>query len=124
MGKEVRSPRLFSGISWGVTILIVIALLGFGLWHIFPFSVSAAAPQVAPTAEKSPTAPVLLSPTAAVDDFQALVRHVWLKTDINSTTTYTISQYTVQPGDALFSIAKQLNLTGNPVLGQQRYSKR
>ncbi len=44
MGKSPRSPRLFNGISWGVTILIVFALLGFGFWRLFPPSVSAAAP--------------------------------------------------------------------------------
>jgi murein DD-endopeptidase MepM/ murein hydrolase activator NlpD len=35
---------------------------------------------------------------------------VWLKTDITSKTTYTVSDYTVQPGDALFSIAAQFSI--------------
>ena len=118
MGKEERSPRLFNGISWGVTILIVCALLGFGIWRVFPPSVSAAAPVATPTGEKSasalPNATTTTAPSGT--DSQAIVRQVWLKTDITSKTTYTASEYTVQPGDALFSIAKQFNIKPETLL--------
>jgi murein DD-endopeptidase MepM/ murein hydrolase activator NlpD len=114
MGKTAGSPRLFTGISWGVTILIVISLLGFGIWHVFTPSVSAAFPEATPTGERALTA--LSTASVPAGDSPALVRQVWLKTDITSKTTYTISEYTVQRGDALFSIAKQFNIKPETLL--------
>jgi murein DD-endopeptidase MepM/ murein hydrolase activator NlpD len=120
MGKSTRSPRLFNGIAWGVTILIVFGLLGFGYWRLFPSSVSAAAPEATPTGEKTPTfLPSVSIPTPSMD-LQALVRQVWLKTDITSKTTYTVTEYTVQPGDALFSIAKQFKIKPETLLWANR----
>jgi murein DD-endopeptidase MepM/ murein hydrolase activator NlpD len=110
MGKGSRSPRLFTGISWGVTILIVFSLLGFGFWHLYPRSVSAAPPQTTPTAETSLAVPTVTLGAAPAAVSQALIRQVWLKTDITSKINYTVTLYTVQPGDALFSVAKQFNL--------------
>jgi murein DD-endopeptidase MepM/ murein hydrolase activator NlpD len=115
MGKNSRSPRLFNGISWGVTILIVFALLGFGYWRLFPPTVSAAVPEATPTGAKSPTVIPNLT-TFSAGATPAIVRQVWLKTDITSKTTYTIGEYTVQRGDALFSIAKQFNLKPETLL--------
>ncbi len=109
------SPRLFNGISWGVTILIVFSLLGFGYVKVFTPSVTAAAPAVpTPTTGKALAAalPAAVSSAAA----QAIVRQVWLKTDITSKTTYTVSEYTVQSGDALFSIAKQFDIKPETLL--------
>ena len=116
MGKISRSPRLFYGISWGVTILIVFGMLGFGFWRLFSPSVSAAAPEATPTREKSPTVFPVPTITASAADLQALVRQVWLKTDISSSTTYTVGEYTVQSGDALFSIAKQFKIKPETLL--------
>ncbi len=116
MGKISKSPRLFSGISWGVTILIVCALLGFGYWRLFPPSVSAAEPVAAPTAEKSTTILPNTNTSAPSGEQPAIVRQVWLKTDITSKTTYSIGEYTVQRGDALFSIAKQFNIKPETLL--------
>lgn len=115
MGKNLeQSPRLFSGISWGVTILIVAGVLGFGYLQLFPRPVSAAVQVATPTVEKTPLS--LPAAVAANTSEKAIVRQVWLKTDITSKTTYTISEYTVQPGDALFSIAKQFKLKPETVL--------
>ena len=116
MGKISKSPRLFSGISWGVTILIVCALLGFGYWRLFPPRVSAAAPAATPSAEKNTNILPKVTTTAPGSGLPAIVRQVWLKTDITSKTTYTISEYTVQRGDALFSIAKQFNIKPETLL--------
>jgi murein DD-endopeptidase MepM/ murein hydrolase activator NlpD len=121
MSKLSKSPRLFSGISWGVTILIVCALLGFGYWRLFPPQVSAAAPAATPSAEKNTT--VLPNPSTTTvpgGDTPAIVRQVWLKTDITSKTTYTVGEYTVQRGDALFSIAKQFNIKPETLLWANR----
>jgi len=115
MGKSSGSPRLFTGISWGVTFLVVIALLGFGLWHVF-FTppVSAALPVATPTEANAPASPSNAS--ASASDEAAIIRQVWLKTDITSKTSYTVSEYTVQRGDALFSIAKQFNIKPETLL--------
>ena len=115
MGKNLtKSPRLFSGISWGVTILIVLGLLGFGYLQLYPRPVSAAVPAATPTVEKTPFSPPAAVAVKASE--QAIVRQVWLKTDITSKTTYTVSDYTVQSGDALFSIAKQFNIKPETLL--------
>ena len=117
MGRKTGSPRLFTGISWGVTILIVVGLLGFGFWHVFPLSASAAAPQATPKGGTVPAAfSTPIAPNASNNDLGAIVRQVWLKTDITSKTTYTVSEYTVQPGDALFSIAAQYKIKPETLL--------
>jgi murein DD-endopeptidase MepM/ murein hydrolase activator NlpD len=114
MGKLSSSPRLFNGISWGVTILIVFSLLGYGLWHVLTPEVSAPILAVTPTAEKTQT--TYPAASASTSNSAAIVRQVWLKTDITSKTTYTVGEYTVQSGDALFSIAKQYNIKPETLL--------
>ncbi len=42
MSKFTGSPRLFNGIAWGVTLLVVVGMLGFAYWKIIPQQVSAA----------------------------------------------------------------------------------
>ena len=120
MGKKTGSPRLFTGISWGVTILIVIGLLGFGFWRIYPLAVSAAAPAAplaTPAGQKlGTTFATEIAPAASSINADAIVRQVRLKTDITSNTTYTVSEYTVQPGDALFSIAAQFKIKPETLL--------
>jgi murein DD-endopeptidase MepM/ murein hydrolase activator NlpD len=117
MGKQPGTPRLFNGISWGVTLLIVIGLLGYGSWRILPHSLFAQIPQATPMETKA-TATGAAQPTAnnPSGSLPALIRGVRLKTDITSKTTYTVSEYTVQPGDALFSIAKQFNIKPETLL--------
>jgi murein DD-endopeptidase MepM/ murein hydrolase activator NlpD len=121
MGKKTGSPRLFTGISWGITILLVASLLGFGFWRIYPsLSVSAAAPttrQATPTGMKAQAAfSTEAAPGTPDATLDAIVRQVWLKTDITSKTTYTVSDYTVQAGDALFSIAAQYKIKPETLL--------
>ncbi|MGD0750707.1 MAG: M23 family metallopeptidase [Anaerolineales bacterium] len=121
MVKKTGSPRLFTGISWGVTILIVAGLLGFGFWRFYPsLSVSAAAQAAQSATPTGRTALAAFSteiaPGTASTNQDAIVRKVWLKTSITSKTTYTISDYTVQPGDALFSIAAQFNIKPETLL--------
>jgi murein DD-endopeptidase MepM/ murein hydrolase activator NlpD len=113
IGKILKSPRLFMGVSWGVTALVVVLLFGFALWRVFPRPVSAA-PESTPTEEGIPTS--LPATTSLGTEAQAIVRHVALKTDISQRLNYDVVTYTVQRGDALFSIAKQLSIKPETLL--------
>ena len=114
MGKMSKSPRLFNGISWGITALVVISLLGFTFWKIVPPPVSAA---LVPSPTKvAGTAGSLPETTSSESGPQAIVRQVALKTAIDQTVSYNISSYTVLSGDALFSIAKAFNIKPETLL--------
>jgi len=79
MGKKNGSPRLFTGISWGVTILIVAGLLGFGFLRVLSsLSVSAApqsARQATPTGKSRAGAfSTRIAPANANANLDAIVR--------------------------------------------------
>jgi murein DD-endopeptidase MepM/ murein hydrolase activator NlpD len=115
IGRLIRSPRFFSGISWGVTLVLVASLVGFAFWKLTPQQVSAApAPTPLPTEEGvSASLPALPGLNSGE---QAIVRYVTLNTAIDPSVTYKASQYIVQRGDALFSIAKQFNIKPESLL--------
>jgi murein DD-endopeptidase MepM/ murein hydrolase activator NlpD len=115
MGKLAKSPRLFNGISWGITVLVVAALMGFTFWKIVPQKVSAApVPSQTPTTEGAPTA--LPVPAGLDTSAQAIVRFIELKTEISSSTNYKIIEYTVARGDSVFSIAKSHDIKPETLL--------
>ena len=106
--KNTRSSRLFTGISWGVTGLIVIALLGVAFQRFVPAPLAEPTPIPVPTSES-----VLNSLPAMVNtagSAQALVLHLALKTVIDTTVNYKITKYTVQRGDSIFGIADKFKL--------------
>ncbi len=110
MGKSAKSPRLFTGISWGVTALVVIGLLGSTFWKLAPQRASATPdPTQVPT--EAGTIASLPAETSSVTSAQAIVRQIVLKTEISSSTNYNVIKYTVVSGDAIFSIAKGYNIT-------------
>ncbi|MBE3067623.1 MAG: peptidoglycan DD-metalloendopeptidase family protein [Chloroflexi bacterium] len=112
-GKLARSPRLFNGISWGVTALVVAVLLSFTFWKIVPQQVSTA-PEPTPTEEGAPAS---LPTTIGLDaGAQAIVRHIVLKTEISSSTNYSIGEYAVARGDSVFGIAKAHNIKPETLL--------
>ncbi len=116
MSKFSRSPRLFNGIAWGATLLVVAGLLGFAFWKVFPQHASAA-PELEPTSS-SAGVPVLLPTTISMDpaSINAIVRQIVLKTDISSSTNYTAVEYTVVSGDSVFGIAKAHNIKPETLL--------
>jgi murein DD-endopeptidase MepM/ murein hydrolase activator NlpD len=113
--KIWENPALFKGISWGITALIVLGLLGASLATVLPTAArvpSALATKAADASANAPL-PALIGPTAGA---QAIVRQVTLKTDISTKITYNVIEYTVQRGDSVFSIAKQANIKPETVL--------
>jgi murein DD-endopeptidase MepM/ murein hydrolase activator NlpD len=114
-GKSSRSPALFNGISWGLTFIVVAVLVGYTVWKINPQQVSAA-PE--PTSPPAPTGTQASLPAAPGTDTEAqgIVRHIVLKTDITSSTTYNIVEYTVERGDSVFGIATAHNIKPETLL--------
>ena len=114
-GRITRSPKLFTGISWGLTGLVVLSLLGFTFWKIDPPSPAIVQlPTSTATLEGAPTA---LPPTLSLDtSAEAIVRHIVLKTDISSSTHYNAVEYTVEKGDSVFGIAKAYSIKPETLL--------
>jgi murein DD-endopeptidase MepM/ murein hydrolase activator NlpD len=98
-----------------VTILVVASLLGYTFWHVYPRSAAAAPIPPAPTEKPGPT-PVLSAVADPATSLEAIVRYVALKTDISKKANYNVSEYRVESGDALFTIAKQFNVKPETLL--------
>jgi murein DD-endopeptidase MepM/ murein hydrolase activator NlpD len=102
------SSKLFNVISWGVTAIIVLALLGVAFTQLRPAPVTAA-PQPTGTAT-SGTASLPVDGSSASSTNPAIARRVNLKTLIPTHQPYNMQTYTVQRGDSLFGIAKDYNI--------------
>ena len=116
-GKPGGSPRLINGISWGVTALVVVSLLGFTFWKLTPQQVSAAPEPTLTTPPTSRSAQISLPAlTTSTGGTEAIVRQIVLKTVISSSTTYNVVEYTVMSGDSVFGIAKDHNIKPETLL--------
>jgi murein DD-endopeptidase MepM/ murein hydrolase activator NlpD len=114
MNKISHSPRFFMGISWGVTALIVVSLLGFTFWRIFPVSAQPDSPLI-PTTEQDGnfTLPnVDTTPGAS----QAIVRLLALETSFDENVRYDMVEYTVKRGDTVSSIAGAYNIKSGSLM--------
>jgi murein DD-endopeptidase MepM/ murein hydrolase activator NlpD len=106
--KITHSPRFFNGVSWGVTALIVVSLLGFTLWRIFPVG---AQPVSTPPPTSGLDEPVTLpGVNTAGDGSHAIVRIVALDTSFDENIRYDVVEYTVERGDTVSSIAESYNI--------------
>src|ERR1700690_4070102 len=79
---EFLNNHRFNFISWGVTTIIVAALLGFGFWWT---QIGSAAPASSPAPTEAPTTnqPVSALPTSiAIPNF-SIGRQIELKTDLS-----------------------------------------
>jgi murein DD-endopeptidase MepM/ murein hydrolase activator NlpD len=114
-GKSSRSPALFNGISWGLTFIVVAVLVGYTVWKINPQQVSAAPEPTSPPAATGTQAYLPAAPGTDTEA-QGIVRHIVLKTDITSSTTYNIVEYTVERGDSVFGIATAHNIKPETLL--------
>jgi len=122
---EFLKNNRFNVISWGVTVLIVAVLTGFGFWWI---QIGSAAPAsiLEPTAtpgagQLSPALPTSAASNAGVSGF-SIGRNLELKTNITDQTNTSIIQYQVVMGDSLFAIAKQYNIKPETILYSNKAS--
>ncbi len=102
------SSKLFTVISWGVTAIIVLALLGAAFWQLKP-TAATAAPQPTGTAASGGT-PNLTVPGSVPSADPAIARRVELITLIPTRQPYNMVEYTVERGDSLFGIAGDYNI--------------
>ncbi len=108
----------FNVISWGVTVLIVAALGGFGFWWTqigSAASVSIPEPTDAPTASQSSFALPTSTANGSITNF-SIGRQLELKTNVTDQANTSITQYQVVMGDSLFAIAKQYNIKPETIL--------
>src|SRR5688572_14740937 len=106
----------FTLISWAVTILVVVSLLGSTLYYksTLPNNVVSAPPQA--TAESEPQAGV---PNVAVEGggfFPAILRDLQLKTIIPERPRYETVLYRVSRGDAMYNIAEEYKIKTETIL--------
>lgn len=112
-----RSNRLFSWISWGVTLLLVLSMLGYTIWRIIPVRAEPSQ-KPSPTAQQEdPGESVSLSnPNLLENENNGIVRKVELETSIDESITYEVRQYTVRGGDSVFGIAKSFSIKPETLL--------
>jgi murein DD-endopeptidase MepM/ murein hydrolase activator NlpD len=114
LGRFARSPRLFSGITWGVTFLVVAILLGYTVWRLFPAS-GASASAALPTLGAPAYVP-LPNQVGSVTDPLAIVRKVALVTFSDKNVRYNVVKYTAKTGDTVSSIAESYGLKASSLL--------
>lgn len=114
---ELLKQSRFEVISWGMTALIVAALLSAALWWT---QQGAAAPAPLPEATASPqTSPSSGLPLPVVSpllDDPGIARFLQLKTNIPERPRLFPLKYRVVRGDAIFSIAKSFGIKPESVL--------
>lgn len=112
--QKEHSSRTFNLISWVVTALIVISLLGFTLWRIFPASAS---PGMITTQTSKSSEPVEMPGMGdKQEDTEAIVRVVALDTSAGSEIRYEVIKYTVKRGDTVSSIAEEYGIDSSSLM--------
>jgi len=116
--EKTTSLRRFNLISWGVTLVIVLALGGFAFWRTRDVSASSA-PEILPTtAPAQENAPVVVTPGPSISalSLPAIDRELKLETIIPPRPKYAVVNHTVQRGDALYRIATEFNIKPETLL--------
>jgi len=115
---ELFKANRFTTISWGVTALLVVALLGSAVWWTQAGSASPAT-RLEPTARPDQNLPSVSMPAVATSSASSptIPRQLQLKTIIptDEPRLHPIS-YTTQGGDGLQGIAQDFNLKPNSIL--------
>jgi murein DD-endopeptidase MepM/ murein hydrolase activator NlpD len=123
MSEQVnKTPsRRFTIASWALTGLIVALALAFAAWRLFiPAQAAPSAPTPTPAGGSGGPigdASLILPDSPAVGTIDSIRRVLTLKTNIPAERPrYDAMEYTVEEGDALFSIAKSFNITPESLL--------
>jgi murein DD-endopeptidase MepM/ murein hydrolase activator NlpD len=112
------TSRWFSLISWGITLLLVLAAGGFAFWRMRVPQIVAAVPVPAATkmAANGPQAAILAGKTASAMSLPALERNLTLKTIIPERPRFAIVKHTVALGDSVFAISKEFSIKPDSLL--------
>ncbi len=114
---EFLKANRFNVASWGVTALVVAALLGSAFWWT---QAGAASPATRPVPTAVPgqdqTTVSLPAPVANIATLGEIGRTLQLKTNAPARPRMNPVAYTVQRGDAMFTIAKQFGLKPESIL--------
>jgi murein DD-endopeptidase MepM/ murein hydrolase activator NlpD len=115
--SQSLSHHRFTLISWGVTGVIVAALLGSALWWTQEGAASAA-PGAASSNSSSPAKPSISLPPSKGDpaSLPGIGRGLALKTDISSQGSAKPVTYRVLAGDSVFAIAKEYSIKPESIL--------
>src|SRR5690349_23587078 len=104
--EKTMSSRWFNIVSWGITALIVAAMLGFAFLHIQTSVVTAAA--TTGLSEDLPVVPT--SASVSVLQRPAIERQLTLRTIMPQRPRYAVLVHKVESGDSVFAIAKEYSI--------------
>jgi murein DD-endopeptidase MepM/ murein hydrolase activator NlpD len=117
--EKNSNSRWFNLISWGITIVLVLAAAGLVFWHLQ----SAQPITAAPLFEKPVDATLVSSSGSTITgdslslvSLPAIGRGLKLKTIIPSRPRYSIANHTVERGDSVFAISKQFSIKPDSLL--------
>jgi murein DD-endopeptidase MepM/ murein hydrolase activator NlpD len=114
--KQVQSSRLFNVISWGITGLVVLSLLGFAFIKVQNPKTPEPTQQATPTTEEQVGSVTLPQSEGSPSKVQSIARLVSLKTNIPERPRYNVIEHEVVPGDSVFGIADEYNLKPETLL--------
>jgi murein DD-endopeptidase MepM/ murein hydrolase activator NlpD len=106
----------FSFTSWGVTVLLVVAMLFSALWWKSTQSVSAMAPVPTAALGENPPEVALPAPVSVGNGMPAIERDLQLKTNIPERPRYKAVKYRVSRGDAMLAIADEFKIKSETIL--------
>ena len=120
--ENKKEAKFTNWIAWGVTILLVGLIISILFWQ--PMIAQSMADQFNQVNEANPDASIDISREAleSMPEFQAadsdlsLLRKPQTHTDIQAVMRSDVINYTVEEGDAIFSIAKKYNITPETLL--------
>ena len=113
--KKLISSRWFNLISWGITILLVLAAVGLAYWRVQAAQMSAPV-QLAATAIPTQSASNQPGDSLSLLSLPAIGRDLKLKTVVPARPRYDIAQHTVARGDSVFAIAKAFSIKPDSLL--------
>ncbi len=118
-GMDKQNSLWFNLISWGITLVLVLAAGVFTFWRLQNPQPVAAAPALAATEKPGDgpqTAALPAGNTVSVLSLPALERNLTLKTVIPERPRYNVLKRTVARGDSVFAIAKEANIKPDTLL--------